>query len=216
MSNECSPNFALSGLRFPAIITAIIAVCVLVELVLVASDLRIGLQVGLRGKAYQYGGLWAGLLYDWKPNYAAQPYLMFVSHAWLHAGWLHLVVNMLTLVSIGAVLVDRVGQLKFALLYAASVLGGAFGFCLITQQTDPMIGASGGLFGLVGAYVAWDYVDRFTAKRRLWPVAQLVLYLLAFNIVMWWVTDGRLAWEGHLGGFLAGWAAAALIDPRSR
>ena len=64
MSNECSPNFALSGLRFPAIITAIIAVCVLVELVLVASDLRIGLQVGLRGKAYQYGGLWAGLLYD--------------------------------------------------------------------------------------------------------------------------------------------------------
>ncbi len=200
---------------YPAAI-AIVVVCVAVELVLLAADLGLAFGETLRSRAYQYGGLWAGLVYNWTPNFAAQPYIMFASHAWLHAGWLHLSVNMLTLLGVSGVLIDRIGQLRFLFLYALSILGGALGFVLVTSQTDPMIGASGGLFGLVGAYVAWDYVDRFTAQRRMWPVIRLVLYLLIFNVVTWWLTGGRLAWEGHLGGFLAGWAAAQLIDPRSR
>lgn len=198
------------------IVWCILGLCVLAELLLIASDLGLIGTKTWRGRSYQYGGLWAGLIYDWTPNYTAQPYTMFVSHAWLHAGLMHLVVNMLTLIGVAGVLIDRVGQWRFGFLYGLSILGGAAGFVLLTSQSDPMIGASGGLFGLVGAYVAWDYVDRFTAKRRMWPVIRLVLYLLVFNIVTWWLTDGRLAWEGHLGGFLAGWAAAQLIDPRSR
>jgi membrane associated rhomboid family serine protease len=36
------------------------------------------------------------------------------------------------------------------------------------------------------------------------------------NIVLWWAMDGQLAWETHLGGFITGWIAAMLIDPRGR
>lgn len=215
MTNPSHDAIDMRPRVYPVVI-AIAAICVLAELILLLADYGIAFGETLRGRAYQYGGLWAGLLYDWTPNYAAQPYTMLFSHAWLHAGILHLVVNMLTLLGVSGILIDRIGQWRFALLYGLSILGGALGFVLLTSQTDPMIGASGGLFGLVGAYVAWDYVDRFTAQRRMWPVIRLVLYLLIFNLVTWWLTGGRLAWEGHLGGFLTGWAAAQLIDPRSR
>ena len=41
------------------------------------------------------------------------------------------------------------------------------------------------------------------------------MLLLLLNLVMWWMLDGLLAWETHLGGFITGWIAALLIDPRS-
>ena len=36
------------------------------------------------------------------------------------------------------------------------------------------------------------------------------------NLVMFWALDGQLAWQTHLGGFVAGWVLALLIDPRSQ
>ena len=36
------------------------------------------------------------------------------------------------------------------------------------------------------------------------------------NLLLWWAMDGQLAWETHLGGFLAGWVMALLADPRPR
>jgi membrane associated rhomboid family serine protease len=79
-----------------------------------------------------------------------------------------------------------------------------------------MVGASGALFGLAGGLLAWNYVDRFTFRERLWPVARVVLFLVAMNLAMWWALEGQLAWETHLGGFIVGWITALLIDPRGR
>ena len=208
-----SSHMSTSGLW---LLYGLMAACVIVELVLQLGDRGLLPFSRLRQIAYEYGGFWAGLLGAWRPNYAAQPYTMFVTYAFLHSGALHVMVNMLTLYSLGRAVLDRVGTRGLALLYVAAVFGGALGFGLLARTPQPMVGASGGLFGLVGGILAWNYVDRFSAQRRLWPVTRAVLGLVALNLVLWWAMDGLLAWQTHLGGFVAGWVAALLIDPRSQ
>ncbi|WP_254813820.1 rhomboid family intramembrane serine protease [Rhodovulum sp. ES.010] len=154
------------------------------------------------------------MLDDWKPNYSAQPYAMFFTYGFLHGGLAHLGVNMVTLWSLGRAVLDRVGAGGFALLYGGSILGGAAGFALLAPDLRPMVGASGALFGLAGGILAWLYVDRYTYREGLWPVIRAVLLLAALNVVLWWAMDGQLAWQTHLGGFVAGWVLALLIDPR--
>ena len=75
-----------------------------------------------------------------------------------------------------------------------------------------MVGASGALFGLAGALVwmrfrlGWSEMTLGGALRDIaWPVTLLI----GMNVVMYVALDGRLAWETHLGGFLAGVAIAA-------
>lgn len=202
--------------RHPWSIYAIVLVCAAVELVLFAADLGLVAVPRLRTLAYQYGGFWVGLLGTWQPNYPSQPYLMFVTYAFLHGGIVHLLVNMLTLYSLGRLVISRVGQPRFLLLYALAALGGALGFAALTSQLRPMVGASGALFGLVGAWIAWDYVDRYTFAEPLLPVLRPILILIVLNVVLYYAMGGHLAWETHLGGFLAGFFGAFLVDPRSR
>ena len=206
----------LAGPQLLWSIYATIGLCTAIELVLLAADFGLVGVPRLRTLAYQYGGFWVGLLGTWRSNYEAQPYLMFVTYAFLHGGPVHLMVNMLTLYSLGRLVVSRVGQGRFLLLYAVSALGGALGFAVLSSQLRPMVGASGALFGLVGAWIAWDYVDRYTFSEPLLPVLRPILILIVLNVVLYYAMDGHLAWETHLGGFLAGFFAAFLVDPRSR
>lgn len=193
-----------------------IAVCIGIEVFLQGADRGFWGPVRARAQAYDYAGFLPGLLHQWRPNYSAQPYLMFISYALLHGGLLHLAFNMITLWSLGKAVYARVGARGFWLLYLASTLGGAILFGLLARNTQVMVGASGALFGLAGGILAWNYVDRFTEREKLWPVAQAALMLLAMNLVLWWAMNGQLAWQTHLGGFMAGWAAALLIDPTSK
>lgn len=196
------------------IVVALIAICCLLEIALQLSDLDLLQPQRLRGLAYEYGGFWPGLLKDWNPNYPVQPYAMFLSYGFLHGGLLHLVINMITLWSLGAAVITRVGVWGFAMLYLASILGGALGYAALAEGLQPMVGASGALFGLAGGLLAWMYVDRFTFRQGLLPVAQAVALLIALNLVLWWAMSGQLAWQTHLGGFITGWITALLIDPR--
>lgn len=209
-------GIVFSQTRISVSVWVIVGLCVAVELALTLADHGFFATSRLRSLAYENAGFWIGLLKNWNPNYVAQPYLMFVSYAFLHGGAVHLVVNMLTLLSLGPLVVTRIGQVRFVLLFLLSMLGGAIGFALLSESFRPMVGASGVLFGLAGAIVAWEYIDRFTANVQLWPVLQLVGMLVALNLVLWWAMDGQLAWETHLGGFVAGWILAFLIDPRPR
>ena len=198
------------------LIWCLILICAGIETVLLLADANILDILRLRFTTYEYVGFWPGLLHSWQPNYAAQPYTMFLSYSFVHSGPIHMLVNMVTLYSVGRVVCTRVGSAGFVLLYSSAVLGGGLAFGFLAEGTRPMVGASGGLFGLVGGILAWNYVDRFTAAQNLWPVAQGVALLLALNLIMWWAMDGLLAWQTHLGGFVMGWVMALLIDPRSQ
>ncbi len=196
-----------------------------IVLIVLCSSVEILLQIGdlgwlgiprFRQSVYEYAGFWPGLLSNWRPNFPGQPWVMFLSYGFLHAGFWHLALNMVTLWSLSGVVIDRVGGFRYLVIYAVAILGGGAGYAMLSESYRPMVGASGALFGLAGAILAWDYLDRFVLRDRLWPVARAALLLIALNIALYYAMGGILAWEAHLGGFLAGWVMAMLIDPRVR
>ena len=196
-------------MRAGAVVWMLIGLCSLVELVLFAADQGLIGTARWRSLAYQNGAFWGGLLYDWRPNYAAQPWTMFLTYAFLHGGLGHLAGNMLTLFALGSYVSERAGQGGFLAIFFLSAIGGGAGFALLAQSPQPMVGASGALFGLAGALLFWDWSDRRRAGRSFWPVARTALFLVVLNLVMWWMLEGLLAWQTHLAGFVAGWVTAA-------
>ncbi len=171
-----------------------------------------------RQLVFAYAGFWSGLLGNWRPNYPLQPLTMFFTYGFIHAGLSHFVLNMMTLFSVAPPLLDRVGPRRFLVLYLASMIGGAIGFALLSTVIAPMVGASGALFGMIGAIVGWEYQDLRAERASLAPVGRAILLLAGLNLLLWWAMNGHLAWETHLGGFIAGWIAARLLDraPRTR
>lgn len=198
------------------LIGSIIAICTCVELAFVLADWSLLNFPRLRQTTYEFAGFWPGLLRNWTPNFSGQPTVMFVSYGFLHGGLLHLIINMATLWSLGGAVVQRVGTFKFAVLYCGAIVGGAIGYTLLTTGLQPMVGASGALFGLAGGLLAWNYVDRFTHHQGLWPILQAVVLLIILNLFLWFTMSGQLAWETHLGGFITGWIIALLIDPTAK
>ncbi len=199
------------GMRLSLVLWVLIALSVGIELVLIAADYGLIGTPRWRGLAYQNGAFWAGLLYNWRPNYAVQPELMFVTYAFLHTGFGHLAGNMVTLYFLGTIVQDRVGQRGLMALYAISAIGGAVAFAALSSSPQPMVGASGALFGLAGAWQYWDWIDRRRTGWRSWPVLRIVLGLVLLNGLLWLWKDGLLAWETHLGGFIAGWLGAVAL-----
>lgn len=191
-------------------IWAIVVLCSGIELTLMASDAGWLGSTLWRSWVYQNGAFWAGLLYNWRPNYPTQPWTMFVTYAFLHGGFWHLAGNMLTLLFLGEVVLSRLGQTGFLLLYVISALGGAAMFALLTTSPQPMVGASGALFGLAGAWLYWDWSDRREQGESTRAVWHRIGALILLNLVLWAFSPGGLAWETHLGGFVAGWAGAWL------
>lgn len=200
--------------RTTLVLVAICIACALPELLLTGADLGFWGGTWWRRFAYANGGFWAGLLHDWQPNYRLQPLTMFFSYGFLHGGMMHLVLNMLTLFGLGRVVADRRSAGAVAIIFVAALLGGALGFAMLSRVPLPMVGASGALFGLAGAITWQDFRERRPGFRGLRPVMQSVLWLILLNIAMWWAMDGLLAWQTHLGGFLAGALVAAIQDRR--
>lgn len=197
---------------------AIAGLTALPELVLILADHGLIGSARWRPLAWQYGGFWAGLLHGWRPNFAAQPVTMFVTYAFLHSGPSHMIGNVLTLIVLGPAVAARFGGRALALIWVAAVLGGALAFGLISKSPAPMVGASGAVFGLAGAWTWIQGADRRAAGGGLGAaaleVAGIALVMALLNLAMWRFLNGVLAWETHLGGYLAGFALAALIGAR--
>lgn len=126
----------------------------------------------------------------------------------LHANLTHIGFNMWALYLFGPPLERRFGSASFAALYFAAGLGGASLYYAV-GRIDPAIGASGAIFGLMGALIAATYRQRHTAAGRA-VFSQLTL-LLVINMSLPFIIP-NIAWEAHLGGLLAGMAITAAWD----
>lgn len=197
--------------RVSAVTLGILAICIAVEGVLQLADYGLIEFRRLRLTAYEYAGFWPGLLGDWRPNYTGQPALMFVSYGFLHTGLAHLAVNMVTLLWLGQSITRHAGEWRYFAIYAGSILGGALGYLALATTPQPMVGASGALFGLAGALLAWEIAERRRHSEPIAPVLWLVFLFVGLNVVLWWAMDGRLAWQTHLGGAIAGIGIATLL-----
>ena len=139
------------GRWMPPVVIWLALALALPELILQAADHGLIGSARWRPLAYQNGAFWAGLLHDWHPNYTAQPWVMFLSYSALHGGFSHLAGNLAALLVLGAIVVDRVGSRGFLVLWGLSALGGSVAFGVLSTSQQPMVGASGALFGLAGA-----------------------------------------------------------------
>ncbi len=170
----------------------------------------------LRLIAMSFGAFWNGLLVGWEPLYPFQREVMFLSYAGLHGGLMHLLGNMIAVLALGGIVVARIGQKGFLLLYAITTIGGALGFALLSNSEAPMVGASGAVFGLIGAWKYWEWQQRRHYRGDMGPLWRSLIGLALLNVILWIALSGLLAWQAHLGGFLAGVLFAALATPTLR
>ena len=96
------------------VILFLVCSATVIELALQGADLGLWGPARLRIYVYQNSAFWPGLLGTWIPNYEAQPYTMFVTYAFVHGGLAHLIINMITLVSLGNAVIRDVGQWRVA------------------------------------------------------------------------------------------------------
>lgn len=184
------------------------------ELVLQGAGWGLWGSARWRQLAYQYGAFWAGLLHGWHPNYTAQPYVMFFSYAFLHSGFGHMFSNLAATVPLGLMVLERRRGRDLALVWLAAIPGGGLGFGLLATSAAPMVGASGAVFGLAGALVTWRWQeDRAAGQPATMRALVVTAGLVALNLVMWLSLGGMMAWETHLGGFIAGAVMAMLLRP---
>jgi membrane associated rhomboid family serine protease len=133
----------------------------------------------------------------------------------LHGGWMHLIGNMWFLWVFGDNVEEALGSFRYLVFYFLVGTVGALAQCFsLPDSTAPMIGASGAVAGVLGAYV------------MLYPRARIVsLFFLFFTIELpawiflglWFVgqfmlpTGSGVAWMAHVGGFLAGLGSVRLL-----
>ncbi|KOG64723.1 Rhomboid family protein [Streptomyces griseoflavus] len=127
----------------------------------------------------------------------------------LHQTPMHIIFNMLSLWWLGPPLEAAFGRVRFLALYLLSGLGGSALSYLLAAQNQPSLGASGAIFGLLGATVI--------LMRRLNYDMRPVLILLALNLVFTFAWPD-IAWQAHVGGLVMGAAVtyAMVHAPRAR
>lgn len=209
-------RFRPPALRHAPVLLWIVAACAFLEsaFTLLETPL-IGLH-SLRSAAIIHGAFWPELLRGWSPVFPGQRATMFITYAFLHGGFLHMVFNMLILLHLGREAVLRLGQAGFLLLFVLTSAAGGGVYALLATSEAPMLGASGAVFGLFGATMYWDFQRRRALGATLEPVWRLLIGLVVMNVILYFLVGGMLAWQTHLGGFLAGAALARVVTPTVR
>lgn len=143
----------------------------------------------------------------WPIAVAQGEWWRLLTAAFLHGGWLHILFNMYVLFSIGQTLERILGHLRYGLLYVLAALGGSVASYAFSAPNVVSVGASGAIFGLMGALIV--------AGRRLRYDIRQVIILLAVNTVIGFLASG-VDWRAHLGGLVTGVAVAAVLVARPR
>ncbi len=130
-----------------------------------------------------------------------------ITHAFLHGGWAHLVMNMIALFALGTFCWKRMGTANFYAFMGITAAAGAITFALIRPgETGPLVGASGAIFGLLAAfkYIQFAHIaERGVDVRR--DAILFLVQITVLNFILGIATGGMMAWEAHFGGLAIGW-----------
>jgi membrane associated rhomboid family serine protease len=158
-------------------------------------------------------------------------YWPFVTHMFLHAGWLHFVGNMWTLWIFGDNVEDRMGAIRFLAFYlACGIVAGIAQTLASSSSAIPSIGASGAIAGVMGAYfLLYPHARVITLVPLLfYPLfveIPAVLYLGVWFLMQLFSGTlslgrpgeaGGIAFLAHVGGFVAGFALHGIFLSRRR
>jgi membrane associated rhomboid family serine protease len=196
--------------RFPLVTVSILVVNVLVFLV----EVMFGSAVG--DLITRFGIVPARLTTEW-----ANPLVLLTlgTSMYFHGGWAHLIGNMMYLWIFGDNVEDRMGRLGYFIFYTlCGIISGILQVVAAPRSAVPIIGASGAIAGVLGAYILLyprarvrTLVPSFYLYSSVWLPAIIVLGgwfaiqllngLAALSVV---TQTGGVAWWAHIGGFVAG------------
>ncbi|HEX6404928.1 MAG TPA: rhomboid family intramembrane serine protease [Pseudonocardiaceae bacterium] len=158
-----------------------------------------------------------------EPSYHKSPVVSALTSLFLHGGWLHILGNMLFLWIFGNNVEDRFGRLRYLLFYLACGMLATYGFALANPDSaEALIGASGAIAGVLGAYLI------LYPRARVWSLVPFLLFIplrlpawvvLGLWFLLQWVYTagyavsqaGSVAYLAHVLGFLAGVLVALVI-----
>ena len=178
----------------PVVTIGIIAICVLTYFGMSSSGGGFGRAGGEIFRNYALFG----------PAVADGEYYRLITSGFLHGGLIHLGFNMYILWFLGNLLEPSLGPWRFGALYFASLLAGSFGALLI-EPNAATVGASGAVFGLMGAAFVLSY------SRGIDPMQSGIGPLILINLAISFIIP-NISWGGHLGGLIGGALAAFLMD----
>lgn len=152
--------------------------------------------------------------------------LPILTSMFLHGGWMHLIGNMWFLWIFGDNVEDELGHFVFLLFYVGcGVIAAVAQFLSEPGSTVPMVGASGAIAGVMGAYLLRFPKARVTILIPILFIFWTTFRLPAFLMLSYWLAvqvlsgtgggAGGVAWWAHIGGFVAG-VGLALLRPRRR
>lgn len=173
-------------------------------------------------------------------NASGPDWWTLLTYSLLHAGWTHLGVNCITLVAFGTPVARRFGHSRFLLFFAVCALGGSITHMIVHPlDLTPVVGASAAISGTMAAVARFAFTpgsalsDRSeswpagafqdTSLRRMAANKRAMFFLAAWfgvNLLFGMFPQAAgsgnnvIAWEAHIGGFVAGLLLFGLFDPR--
>jgi membrane associated rhomboid family serine protease len=208
----------------PVVTVALIGLCVLVFF----WQMALGSQ-GNQAAVFSLGVIPAVLLHKvaLPPELALVPASMTVfTSMFLHGGFMHLAGNMLYLWIFGNNVEDSMGHFRFVLFYLICGVAAVFGQVLQNPASEiPMIGASGAISGVLGAYLLLYPHARVLVAIPFGFYLHTMRLPAGWVLVLWFVLQigssmvqqgegGGVAWFAHIGGFIAGMALIPLFKYR--
>jgi membrane associated rhomboid family serine protease len=180
---------------------ALIFVCVLAYVGEIASG---GSFFDPRGSTVYERGALVGVLVD-----IGNDYWRLVTSGFLHASLIHIGFNMYLLWILGQMLEPALGGPRFAAVYFVSLLGGALGALLLSDPRTATVGASGAVFGLMGA----AFIE--LRARGIDPFQAGIGWLIVLNLGISFLIPG-ISIGGHIGGLVAGGVAMLVLQAADR
>jgi membrane associated rhomboid family serine protease len=172
---------------------ALIAVNVAVYLATVAQGGRIDRP---QGALFVDGALIGALVGEGE-------WYRLITATFLHGGILHLLFNMVALWWIGSIVEESLGTVRYLLVYFVSGLAGSAGALLLTDPTAVTVGASGSVYGILGALLILEFL-------RTGSLAGPALTLIVLNLALTF-TIPNISVGGHLGGLAGGIVATLAV-----
>ena len=192
----------------PIVTYCIIALCVLIFLIQLSS------QSYKTGQLFYSYGLIPSVLmgHNQLPMdlYIIPGWLTILTSMFLHGGFMHLAGNMLYMWIFADNIEENLGPSKFLLFYLIAGVGAAMTQVLMdTQSQIPMVGASGAIGGVLGAYLINHPNARVLVLIPFGFFSQLIkikaLYVLGFWFILQFISSGGgVAYAAHIGGFVSG------------
>ena len=179
----------------------------------VVTQWLLGITVAIYALQILSGGILTDLLAYQPAASIIQPW-RFLTAGFVHSdallsnplSVLHILLNMYTLYLFGQTLEPMLGRWRFLALYLISILGGSIAVMWLATPVQVVVGASGGAFGLMGAYLI--------VLRSIGANSTGMAGVIAINLVFTFMNPS-ISWEAHVGGLALG-ALVALVYSRTR